>query len=232
MPRVKKTSVQNKKPTKIATSRRGGTRNDKMSIPVYSLAGLASGRLVLPKEIFGGKINEKLLAQAARVYSFNQKIILASTKTRGQVKGTTAKAWSQKGTGRARHGAKTAPIFVGGGVVFGPNVRKVNLELPKKMKKAALLSALSAKAKDQEVMGLTGLEKASGKTKQLAKLLGKIKVGSALIVTSEKLNNVVRATNNLPKINVLPANQLNAYEILKHQILLIEKNALGKLGGK
>lgn len=216
-----------KKSPPLTTRTRGS-----LSVLVYSLTGVASGRLALPKEVFATKINEKLLAQAARVYSFNQKMITASTKTRGEVKGTTAKAWSQKGTGRARHGAKTAPIFVGGGIAFGPKPRKINLSLPKKMKKAALLSALSAKAKDQEIMILSGLDKASGKTKEFAKLLNKIKVGSALIVTSEKLDQVVRATNNLPKINVLPANQLNAYEILKHQILLIEKNALGKLGGK
>lgn len=203
-----------------------------LSAPVFSLAGVNAGSLVLPKEIFGVKVNKKLLAQAARVYAFNQKIITASTKTRGQVKGTTAKIYSQKGTGRARHGAKTAPIFVGGGIAFGPKPRKVSLELPKKMRQAALLSAFSAKAKDGEIKGLTGLEKATGKTKEFAKLLGKIGVSSALIVTEEKRDQVVRATNNLPKIDTVSINQLNAYEILKHRILLIEKSALTKLGGK
>lgn len=219
----KKTSSQ-----KLATSKRTAS----LSIPVYSLAGVSAGRLTLPKEIFERRVNDKLLAQAARVYSFNQKIITASTKTRGEVKGTTAKIYRQKGTGRARHGAKTAPIFVGGGVVFGPKPRKMNLELPKKMKKAALLSALAAKAKDQEIVGIVGLEKASGKTKEFAKLLKKIKVQNALIVTGEKRDKVVQATNNLPKVSVCPVNQITAFAILKHQNLLIEKNALGKLGEK
>lgn len=203
-----------------------------LSVSVYSLLGVSTGTMSLPKEIFGVEVNKKLLAQAVRVYSFNQKMITASTKTRGEVRGTTAKMYAQKGTGRARHGAETAPIFVGGGRAFGPKPRKVSLDLPKRMRQAALLSAFSAKAEDREIKGLSGLEKASGKTKELAKLLDKIKVTSALIVTSGKLDNVVRATNNLQKITVLPINQLNAYEILKHRILLIEKNALSKLGGK
>lgn len=203
-----------------------------LSVPVYSLLGVSTGTMSLPKEIFWTDVNKKLLAQAVRVYSFNQKMVTASTKTRGEVRGTTAKMHAQKGTGRARHGAETAPIFVGGGVAFGPKPRKVSLSLPKKMRKAALISAFSSKAKDSEIRGLSGLEKATGKTNQLAKLLDKIKVVSALIVTSGKLDNIVRATNNLQKIDVLPVNQLNAYEILKHQMLLIEKNALLKLGGK
>src|SRR3989344_1873864 len=102
--------------------------------------------MALPKEIFGQEVNTKLLAQAMRVYMTNLKKFTASTKTRGEVRGSTAKIYRQKGTGRARHGAITAPIFVGGGIVFGPKPRKVVLDLPKKMKKAALLAALSDKA--------------------------------------------------------------------------------------
>lgn len=225
MPKVTQPTV--KKTTKVVARKTAD-----LSVSVYSLLGVSTGKLILPKEIFGQDVNKKLLAQAVRVYSSNQKIITASTKTRGEVKGTTAKAWAQKGTGRARHGAKTGPIFVGGGITFGPKPRKVSLSLPKKMRKAALLSALSAKAKDKEIMGLTGLEKASGKTKEFAKLLEKIKVANALIVTSGKLDNVVRATNNLSRINVLPVHQINAYEILKYRILLIEKSAVMKLGGE
>lgn len=231
MPRIKKVE----KPVKKIIAKKVKTVPKKAAglvVPVYSLLGVSAGTMSLPKEIFGREVNKKLLAQAVRVYSFNQKMITASTKTRGEVKGTTAKMYAQKGTGRARHGAKTAPIFVGGGIAFGPKPRKVSLNLPKKMRKAALLSAFSAKAKDNEIRGLTGLEKASGKTKQLAKLLSKIKVNSALIITSGKLDNIVRATNNLQKIDVLPISQINTFEILKHKMLLIEKNALAKLGEK
>ena len=207
-------------------------RSDKFSVPVYSLAGRASGTLSLPKEIFGQEINEKLLAQAIRVYTTNQKTFTAKTKTRGEVQGSTAKIYRQKGTGRARHGSIRAPIFVGGGIVFGPKPRKVVLDLPKKMKKKALIYALSAKAKDKEVIGLIGVEKATGKTKQIAVLAKKLNVKSALIVTGDKQDNIVRAARNIPGISVLPTNQLNAYDILRHQVLVVTKEGISKLAGK
>lgn len=200
-----------------------------LSIPVYSLAGRKTGALSLPKEIFAAKVNKNLLLQAARVYSTNQKSLFASTKTRGEVEGSTAKIWRQKGTGRARHGAIRAPIFVGGGIVFGPKPRKVRLTLPKKMKKAALISALSGKASDKKVVGLTGIEKASGKTAQMAKLVKKLELKSALLVTNKQMDNVVRASRNIPGLTVLPIDQLNAYEVLRHQSLVISKEVVEKL---
>lgn len=199
----------------------------KFSVPVYSLTGRAVGTMALPKEIFGQKVNKNLLAQAVRVYETNQKGHFGSTKTRGEVRGSTAKIYKQKGTGRARHGAIRAPIFVGGGITFGPKPRKVRLTLPQKMKKAALISALSSKMADKQILGLSGLEKATGKTKEMAKLLDKLAVKNGLIVTDKK--KVYQAVRNIPKLLVLPTNQLNAYEILKHQKLLLTKEALRDL---
>ncbi|MBI2334848.1 50S ribosomal protein L4 [Candidatus Daviesbacteria bacterium] len=195
-------------------------------VPVYSLTGRAAGTMILPKEIFGQKVNKNLLAQAMRVYMTNQKNFTASTKTRGEVRGSTAKIYKQKGTGRARHGAIRAPIFVGGGITFGPQPRKVRLDLPKKMRKAALISALSAKMADKEILGLSGLDKASGKTKEFARLLEKLKIKKALIITEEKIDNVVRGARNIPGVDVLPVPLINAYEILKHQKLLFNKEAI------
>lgn len=204
-------------------------RSSGLSIPVYSLAGRVAGKLSLPKEVFGVKVNEKLLTQAVRVYMTNQKNLTASTKTRGEVRGSTAKIYRQKGTGRARHGAIRAPIFVGGGIVFGPKPRKVRLDLPKKMKKAALLSALSDKMVNKGILGVSGLEKATGKTQEIVKLLKKVSTDSALIVTGEKQGNVVRAVRNIPGVNVLPAGLVNAYQVLKHDFLLITKEAVERL---
>jgi len=251
MPRVKKETTVKKQKTVIATpSKTRGKqsvkkiatlrqaqgklpRNDKLSIPVYSLTGRSSGTLSLPKEIFGQKVNEKLLSQALRVYMTNQKILPGSTKTRGEVRGSTAKIQRQKGTGRARHGSIRAPIFVGGGIVFGPKPRKVSLDLPKKMKKAALFSALSSKMGDKGILGLSGIDKASGKTKEMAKLLNKISGGkSTLIVTGEKMDNVVRGVRNISGVSVLPANLINALDVLKHDMLLLTKNAVERLGVK
>src|SRR3990167_10202960 len=176
------------------------------------------------------------------VYSSSQKSLFGSTKTRGEVEGSTAKIFRQKGTGRARHGSVRAPIFVGGGIVFGPTPRKVRLELPQRMKKAALFSALSAKTGDKQIRGLSGLEKASGKTKEMAKLMYQVsssmyqgeekknkKMVSALIITSEKMDNIVKSVRNIPGTYVLPVNLINAYEIVKHNLLLITKEAVEKL---
>lgn len=197
-----------------------------LSIPVYSLSGRASGTMSLPKEIFGVEVKKTLLAQAMRVYTTNQKFHTASTKTRGEVIGSTAKIYRQKGTGKARHGAITAPIFVGGGITFGPKFRKVRLDLPKKMKRTALVSALSSKMTDKKVMGISGLEKATGKTKEFAGLLEKLNLKSTLFVTSEKQDNVVRSIRNIPGVTVLTAYQVNAYEVLRHQTLIITKETL------
>lgn len=215
MPRVKKPVVN-----KIS----------KLSVPVYSFIGKTSGTMLLPKEIFGIKVNNALLAQALRVYMTNQKTLPGSTKTRGEVVGSTAKIYRQKGTGRARHGAITAPIFVGGGIVFGPKPRKVRLNLSQNMRKQALISALSAKQKDAKVLGVSGLEKASGKTKEFVSFLTKVESKSVLIVTNGKMDNVLRGARNIPGIAVLPANQLNAYEVLKYRKLLIAHEALEVLG--
>lgn len=228
----KSTAVRLPSPAKKAKVR--SRKSDSLSVPVYSLAGVATGTLALPKEVFGQKVNKKLLSQAIRVYTVNQKNFTASTKTRGEVEGSTAKIYRQKGTGRARHGAIRAPIFVGGGIVFGPKPRQVRLTLPQKMKKAALLSALSFKAGDKKVVGASGLEKASGKTKEIVKLLDKIvgsnKQKSSLIVIDNKQDNIVRAARNIPGVSVLPVNIVNAYEVLKHDMLILTRDVVDKLG--
>lgn len=233
---AKQSTKINKIATKPLASRndKRGSARASLLVPVYSLAGRAAGALSLPKEIFGQKVNKKLLSQAVRVYLTNQKTLFGSTKTRGEVKGSTAKIYRQKGTGRARHGSIRAPIFVGGGIVFGPKPRKVRLSLPQKMKKAALISALSSKVADKSAMGLSGIEKASGKTKEMFKLLNTIgdkNIKSTLIVTDKRIDNVARSARNIPGISVMPANMLNAYEVLRHQLLLVTKEAVNVILG-
>lgn len=223
---------------------RAKSRTTTLSIPVYSLTGRAAGTMSLPKEIFGAQVNKNLLAQALRVYLNNQKTHWASTKTRSEVTASTRKIWRQKGTGRARHGAISAPIFIGGGIALGPKPRKTVLDLPKKMKKKALLSALAQKMVDQEVLGLSGLQKTTGKTKQMAEFLKQLnsrqnsrfasearraKLESTLIVTDQRMENAVRAASNIPGVDILPVDQLNAFEVIKHQSLILTKEAVEKL---
>jgi len=227
MPRVKKKATTKKE----SNTPQNDTRRLLLSVPIYSIAGREAGTMSLPKELFGQKINKQLLSQAIRVYTTNKQSLLASTKTRGEVEGSTVKIWRQKGTGRARHGSVRAPIFVGGGIVFGPQSRKVRLTLSKKMKKAALLAALSAKAADKAVIGLTGIDKASGKTKEITQLLTQLnsKSSSALIITGEKSDTIIRAVRNIPNVNTFPMSLLNAYEILRHELLIVTKEAIEKL---
>lgn len=202
-----------------------------LSVPVYSLTGRAAGTISLPKEIFGAKVNKKLLSQMARVYLNNRKTLPGSTKTRGLVEGSSVKIYRQKGTGRARHGSIRANLFVGGGIVFGPTPRKVILDFPKKMKKAALISAFSDKLIEKKVLGLSGVEKASGKTKEFVSLLKKLPDAKSkiLILIDKKLDNVLRAVKNLPGVTVLSVEAINAYEVLKHDLLLLTKEAVEKL---
>lgn len=220
--------------TKAAPSKKPGG----LSIPVYSLVGKESGTLDLPKEVFGEKVNKALLAQALRVYLNNQKGHFSNTKTRGEVEGSTRKIYAQKGTGRARHGGIRAPIFVGGGIALGPKSRKVFLDLPQKMKRASLISALSQKAFDGKILGLTGLDKASGKTKEIAKFvktvlsLPKDKKMDALIIGDEGMEAVQRAVRNIRGLDFLRAEYINAFEVIKHQSLILTKEAVEKLASK
>lgn len=201
------------------------------SVPAYSLDGKEVGVLELPKELFGAKVNEKLLTQAIRVYLNNLKGHSSNTKTRAEVRGSTRKVYRQKGTGGARHGSIRAPIYVGGGIALGPKFRKVVLDLPKKMKKAALVSALSSKMAEKEIIGIN-LDKVSGKTAQMRDFLKKIGKQNALIVLDSRNDNVSHAVGNLPKVDTLPAEQLNALEVIKHQTLILTKEAVGKLKSK
>lgn len=231
MPRAK-TGVKPKtivKKTEKPVTKKAAKVTSGLSVPMYFLDGKDSGTLILPKELFGQKVNKKLLAQALRVYLNNTKSHFSNTKTRSEVKGSTRKIYRQKGTGGARHGAKKAPIFVGGGIALGPKFRKVVLDLPKKMKKAALISALSSKIQSQEIVGVKGLDKATGKTSQISSLLKSINGKNALLVIDGKQEMVERAARNLPDISVVRADQLNILDIIKNQTLILTKEAVERL---
>ncbi|KKS13055.1 MAG: 50S ribosomal protein L4 [Candidatus Daviesbacteria bacterium GW2011_GWB1_41_5] len=210
---------------KVVTKKPAVKKTVGLSVPCFSLAGTKVADLELPKEIFGAKVNKPLLAQAIRVYQNNLLSHHSHTKTRSEVKGSTRKIRVQKGTGGARHGGIRAPIFVGGGIATGPKYRKVYLDLPQKMKKAALVSALSDKMAEKEILGVVGLEKATGKTKEVAKLMGKFGKKSVLFVSggNEKFQ---RAARNLPKVAILPFSGLNAYNVSLYQTVIFNKDAL------
>lgn len=179
----------------------------------------------LPKELFGGEVNKPLMAQAVRVYLANQREGSAQVKTRGEVEGSTRKIYRQKGTGKARHGSIRAPIFVGGGIVFGPDVRDYSRKMSKAMKRVALLSALAAKKNDVKVV--SALDSVEAKTKAVAKILmdtcGK---GSTLLVVSKDANNLKRAARNIKGLEFVSADNLHPYAVLAHKHVVFTKVSL------
>lgn len=224
MPKVKvEKKVTIKKTTKTTAKPVG------FSVPVYALDGAKSGNLELPQDIFGAKINKVLLAQALRVYFNNQRAHFGHTKTRSEVNYSTKKQGPQKGSGHARHGSRGAPVYVGGGIALGPKSRKVTLLLPPKMKQQALISALSAKMAEGEIFGLTGVEKVTGKTREMQNLLDKIDKKKVLIIADGTNENLRRSVKNLANINTVAPEQLNAFEVVACRTLMLTKEAVKKL---
>lgn len=225
---------------KVIKKEKKSTPTKKVSpfqIDVFNTAGKVVEKIELPKEIFGAKINPSLLAQAVRVYLKNQQKGTVATKTRGEVKGSGRKIYRQKGTGRARHGDRYAPIFVGGGVAFGPKPRDFNLSLPQKMRRAALFGALASKFSQKAILVVEGLLEIPAKTKEMVKILknlklepqkgqGKLKI---LLILPKKVENVKRAARNIKGVIITPANLLNTHEVLSNERLIIAKDALGVL---
>lgn len=205
-----------------------------LKISVYDTNGKVSESLSLPKEIFGVEVNNNLMTQAVRVYLANQRRGTVKTKTRGEVSISTRKIYKQKGTGRARHGAASAPIFVGGGVAFGPRQRDYSLKFSQKMKRVALFSALTTKLKDGQIKIVSGLEKIEPKTKTMNLSLLSLDLGKKNIIlvtpgSGKNFEQVVRAARNIEGITVMPSNLLNTYEVLRARNLLFMKDSINSV---
>ena len=217
----------------VSTAKKAEKKYAAVSVDVVNLDGKVTGKISLPGELFGEKVNKALLAQAVRVYLANQRQGTVSTKTRGEVDGSTRKIYRQKGTGRARHGSLRAPIFVKGGVVFGPKPRDYSLSFPQKMKRKALASALSAKVKDKELVVIEGLSEIKPKTKVFVTMMKNIKVTDAktnvLFVTSVKVEPVIRAGRNVPGVQFIPATLLNTYAVLTAKNIVVMKDAVEEM---
>jgi len=202
-------------------------------IDVYSLKGTKKGKVSLPSSLFAAKINPTLMAQAVRVYLSNQRRARAKTKTRGEVVRTKAKVWRQKGTGRARHGSKNAPIFVGGGVAHGPRGdQNYKLRLSKKMRRQALASALTAKLKEKEILVVDGLEEIAPKTREMVQVLAALgleKRTKKLLVLGEDGKNILLASRNIKDVTSVRALSLSTYQVLNAGKVVFVKNAIKSL---
>lgn len=203
-----------------------------MKISVLNMTGKKVGTVDLPPSIFEANINRDLMHQALVRQLANGRRGTHKAKTRSEINRTTAKWYRQKGTGRARHGSKRAPIFVGGGVAHGPRPRSYNKDMPRKMRRAALKSALSIKARDGEIVLLDDLQMDQPKTKELVNLLKKLTGSpSALILTAEQDRNIELSARNAVDIKALRANYLNIHDLLGHHKLVMPLSALDVITG-
>lgn len=198
-----------------------------MQVPVYGSSGEVVDTIEISDHVFDVPFNEAVVHQAVVRQRANARQGTSNTKTRGEVTASTRKLYRQKGTGYARTGSARSPIRRGGGIMFGPKPRSYRQAMPKKMRRLALRCALSAKARDGELAVLESLTFEEPKSKQMARILEALKVdSSALVVTSEAKENVVKSARNLPGIQTRPADLLNVVDVLSNKTLLMEVEAV------
>ncbi len=208
------------------------TRSSGLSADVLNTEGKAVGKIDLPKSVFAAKVSPQLMAQAVRVYLANHHQGTASTKTRGEVAGTTKKTYRQKGTGHARHGSLKAPIYVGGGIAFGPQPHDFGLKLPQRMRKTALFSALTSKFNNNDIIIVDELEKSATKTNALSKILQNLEHSEKKKLTLKTLlvpplkNNLNLVSRNIENLTLIPVNLLNTYEVLSNEKIIFTKEAI------
>ena len=200
-----------------------------MQIPVYNLTGKVVDHIEISDHVFGVSLNQAVVHQVMVGQLANARQGTASTKTRGEVAGSTRKLFRQKGTGSARAGSIKSPLRRGGGITFGPRPRSYRQTIPKKMRRLALRNVLSAKVRDKELIVLEQLEMAHPKTKEMVQVLAALGVdSSALIITASPEENVSKSVRNLPRIKPMPASLLNVVDILSYKMLCMTVAAVRK----
>ncbi len=200
-------------------------------VAVYNIAGQQTGEIELNDTVFGVEVNEAVVHQALVMQLANQRQGNAATKTRAMVRGGGRKPWKQKGTGRARAGTIRSPLWVGGGVVFGPHPRSYSFRMPRKARRLAIKSALTAKLQSGELVILEGIQFDQPKTKQVVELLKtfELQERKALLVTGEANENVEKSSRNIPGVKALAANGINVFDLLHHDKLLITRDAVARI---
>jgi len=201
-----------------------------IALSVHNIKGENVGEVSLKDNIFSAKINKYLVHQAVKRYLANRRRGTASTKNRSAVRGGGAKPWKQKGTGRARAGTIRSPIWVGGGIVFGPSPRDYSFSLPKKMKIAALKSVLSDKLGNKEIIIVDNLSLEENKTSKIVEILKNLQAfKKPLIIIEKEDNGIVQAARNIKGTQVLPVSKINTYDLINHEKIIITKKALKQI---
>ncbi|AIF50124.1 50S ribosomal protein L4 [Pelosinus sp. UFO1] len=201
-------------------------------VAVYDITGAKTGEMELNDSVFGVEVNESVLHQAVVMQLASQRLGTASTKTRGLVRGGGRKPWKQKGTGRARAGSTRSPIWVGGGTTFGPQPRSYAFSMPRKQRRLAIKSALTAKLQDGELVVVDSIAFDAPKTKNVIDMLSSFNTTSKknLIITGEMLENVEKSARNIPGVKAIPAaSSLNVYDLLYHDKVFVTKDAITRI---
>jgi large subunit ribosomal protein L4 len=198
-----------------------------MQVSLMNMAGEAVGQVDLDDSIFAAPINQPLMHQALVRQLANARLGTHKTKGRSEVAGGGRKPWRQKGTGRARQGSIRAAQWRGGGIIFGPRPRSYEQQMPRKMRRAAVRSALTTKAADARIVVLDDLHVAEPKTREMAEALKRLQVDStALILTAAEDPTAARSANNLPYVKLLRAHYVNVRDLLTYDYLVIPQDAL------
>lgn len=187
------------------------------------------GDIELNENIFAVEVNESAMHQVVVALLANKRQGTQSAKTRAEVRGGGIKPWRQKGTGRARQGSIRAPQWIKGGIVFAPKPRDYRMSIPKSMKRVAMKSALTSKVQAGEFVVVDNLDFEAIKTKQVAAMVNAFEAKKALIITAESNEIVYKSARNIEGVNVIPANNINVYDLLKSGKVIITKDAVSKI---
>ncbi|MBW6410379.1 50S ribosomal protein L4 [Clostridium weizhouense] len=199
------------------------------TVGLFNQEGKQVGDIELNANVFETEVNAHALHQVVVALLANKRQGTQSAKTRTEVRGGGIKPWRQKGTGRARQGSIRAPQWIKGGVVFAPKPRDYRVSVPKSMRKVAMTSALTSKVNDGQMVVLESLAFEAPKTKQVIEMLKAFEAKKTLIVTAESNEAVYKSARNIQGVNVIPVNNINVYDLLKFEKLIITKDAVSKI---
>ena len=198
---------------------------------LYNLVGKSTGQVELSENLFGLKVRTHHIWRSVTTHLSNQRLGTVKTKSKGEVSGGGKKPFKQKGTGNARQGSSRAVQFVGGGIAHGPKPRDYSLELPKKMRQQALAESLSDKAQNGKIFIIEDIKFDAPKTKQAVSLLKSLDLTGkkCLIVLNQSNPATFKSFRNVPKVKVLSSNNLNTYEVMNHEVLVLTQETLKEM---
>ena len=199
------------------------------TVGLFNKEGNKIEDIQLNETIFAAEVNADAMHQVVVALLANKRQGTQSAKTRAEVRGGGIKPWRQKGTGRARQGSIRAPQWIKGGVVFAPKPRDYRMSIPKSMRRVAMLSALTSKVQNDEMVVLDSLTLEAPKTKEVVKMLNAFNAKKTLIITAEANETVYKSARNIEGVAVLPVNNINVYDLLKYPKVIMTKEAVSKI---